>query len=83
MLCAEILKERNSKMLQMMLYMAEVVQLIGAIFLIAIGVGIILYTLLRKTPSIPREDEPFEAEEETAETENSDGEESSVPKQDE
>ena len=63
-------------MLQMMLYMAEVVQIIGAILLIAIGIGIILYTLLRKSPSVPHEDEPDEVPESEPTEEGADGEES-------
>ena len=47
-------------MLQM-LYMMELAQIIGAIALIGIGVGIILYTLLRKSPSLPTEAEPTAA----------------------
>ena len=32
-------------------YAGEVMQIIGAVLLIAIGVGVIGYTLLRKTPA--------------------------------
>ena len=46
-----------------MLYMMELAQIIGAIALIGIGVGIILYTLLRKSPSLPSEAEPTAAPE--------------------
>ncbi len=46
-----------------MLYMAQVTQIIGAILLIAIGVGVILYTLLRKSPVVA---EPEADAEETA-----------------
>ena len=57
-------------MLQMM-YMAEVMQIIGAILLIAIGVGVILYTLLRKSPTAAREEEMRAIEEaEDAEAES-------------
>lgn len=40
-----------------MMYMAEVMQIVGAIALIAIGVGVIVYTLMRRSPTVEREQE--------------------------
>lgn len=52
-------------MLNMMLYTAEIAQIIGAVLLIAIGLGVILYTLLRKSPAAPL---PTEQREEIAQS---------------